>query len=218
MMKTEVTVSMYKSCVEAGYCTMPNCPQGPLTCNYVDPMRQDHPVTYVNWVQIMKFATWMGARLPTEAEWEYAARSQGTQSIYPWGDEEPSNCNLANVYMEEYSLCHIAATKPVCASEDGNTAQGLCDMAGNVYEWLQDEWHDNYENAPSNGSGWCDDTACPINANDDNYTTYNHARIMRGGAHSYGLLEAMTYARTAGDAEGLLGDNFGGRLARSHHE
>jgi formylglycine-generating enzyme required for sulfatase activity len=144
MMDTEVTVDLYRQCVDDHACTKPGTAS---QCNWEVSGRGSHPINCVDWQQSVDFCQWAGGRLPSESEWEYAARSAGQDILYPWGDDLPT-CSLAN-----YAGCEDE-TWAVCNITAGNTTQGLCDMAGNVWEWVQDWYHDSYTNAPADGSAW----------------------------------------------------------------
>jgi formylglycine-generating enzyme required for sulfatase activity len=166
MSKTEVTVGQYRKCVEAGVCSKADsCAWGDP--NWNDSSKENHPINCVDWGQARAFAKWVGGDLPSEAQWEYASRSGGKDIKYPWGNSDPT-CEIVN-----YSGCGNQTT-PVCSKTGGNTVQGLCDMGGNVWEWVLDEWHDSYSGAPSDDIGWCSDRGC-----DSNTSAY---RIDRGGS------------------------------------
>jgi iron(II)-dependent oxidoreductase len=170
MTKTEVTVAQYEECVTAGGCTSPSSGGH---CNWNDPGYENHPVNCVEWFEAEDFCMWAGGRLPTEAEWEYAARSGGQDITYPWGDET-ATCTYAVMGedMQGYydDGCGTLRTMIVCSKTLGNTVQGLCDMAGNVYEWVQDWYHSDYNGAPVDGSAWLEDP--------DPY----YDRVIRGGS------------------------------------
>jgi formylglycine-generating enzyme required for sulfatase activity len=147
--RTEVTNRQYQACVKAGACA-------PLDMNCLSPAFRgpEQPVVCVTWDQARAFAAWVGGRLPSEAEWEYAARGAGRKVRYAWGDEPPS-CRRAVFGETPDKLgCGRRSTWPVCSKPLGNTKQGLCDMAGNVWEWTEDRYHDSYDGAPSDGSAW----------------------------------------------------------------
>jgi cysteine-rich repeat protein len=193
MTQTTVTVAQYRLCVDAGVCPTP--PGG----TYTEFNKENHPINRVRWQDAKTYATWVGARLPTEAEWEYAARNRGQNLLYPWGNAT-ANCNYANV-----ANCY-GFTSPVCQFPNGETNQGLCDMAGGIYEWIEDDYHNDYNNAPSNGSAWIDTPRAP-------------SRVLRGGAWSQSASNATVYYRYAGDSPSNLALNgtstsYGFRLAR----
>ena len=136
--KTEVTNAQYLRCVEAGVCD-----QGYYMSLY-QPGLQDYPLSYVTVEQAERFCSWMGGHLPTEYQWEKAAR--GTDGrIYPWGNEEPDyDNNLANIpnYINDEGLGNDLF--PVGSFPDGQSPYGLMDMAGNVWEWTSTWYSSNY--------------------------------------------------------------------------
>ena len=166
LMKSEVSVRQYRACVKAGGCSAPlaHDPSSDWKqyCNWTRSVAGKHPVNCVSWIQAAEFCKWAGGRLPTEAEWEYAARSGGKPWIYPWGDE-PATCSRAvmgharKCSASDPCWCGRNGTWQVCSKTKGNTTHGLCDMAGNVWEWVEDCWHPDYNGAPSDGSAWVAD-------------------------------------------------------------
>jgi formylglycine-generating enzyme required for sulfatase activity len=131
--QTEVTNEMYALCVEAGVCWQPV--QSKVINPYYDnPRYVNYPVVYINWQEAVQYCTWANRRLPTEAEWEKAARGTDGRK-YPWGDEKP-NSKLLN-YQD-----NIGAPLPVDRYPSGASPYGVLNMAGNVREWVAD-WYDN---------------------------------------------------------------------------
>jgi len=165
--QTEVTVAGYAACVAAGGCraapltvnwTNYSAKEGKLfnqRCNRKD--RPDHPINCVDWDQAAAYCTWKGKRLPTEAEWEYAAR--GTDGrVYPWGNEAPSAKRLNACGSECVTVTKVEmlprdlmydgndgweTTAPVGSYPEGRSPFGALDMAGNVWEWTAG-WHGVY--------------------------------------------------------------------------
>jgi len=148
--KSEITVTQYAECVLDTQCTAPATSSALCTWDVLE--KGGHPVNCVTWQQAVTFCTWAGGRLPSEAEWEFAARSQGTADTYPWGDDTAS-CDYA-IMNAGGDGCGTGETWEVCSKPDGNSVQGLCDMSGNVWEWVQDWYHSDYVGAPIDGSAW----------------------------------------------------------------
>jgi len=134
--KTEVTTAMYAKCVEAGGCKPAAATD--RFCNRGKDGREQHPINCVRWDQADIYCKWAGARLPTEAEWEKAARGADGRT-YPWGNDPPS-CQYAIWYDAETEThaCGELGSWRVGSKPDGASPYGAVDMAGNVWEWVAD--------------------------------------------------------------------------------
>ena len=145
--KTEVTVAQYGACVRAKRC---HRARRGRWCNAGLRGRGDYPINCVSWYDAKRFARWVGAALPSESQWEFAARSRGEERSFPWGDQA-ATCALAVMDDGAPRGCGQERSWPVCSRSGGNTRQGLCDMAGNVWEWVEDRYVATYQGAPVDG-------------------------------------------------------------------
>ena len=184
--KHEVMVGQFRRFVEAtGYRT--DAERNAGGCIYVQPDGSErtvswrdpgfsagdgHPVVCVSWNDAQAYVEWLSAetgghyRLPTEAEWEYAARA-GSTTKYSWGDDigrNRANCDN-DVCGDSYEYTAPVGSFPA-------NAWGLHDMHGNVWEWVQDCWNASYDDAPSDGSAW-ESGVCGL-------------RVLRGGSWDSG--------------------------------
>lgn len=129
-------------------------------CGFVATGKDDAPVTNVSWSDAKQFVAWLAGatrkayRLPSEAEWEYAARG-GTQTKYWWGDQfEPGIANCKNC------TDIVATEQPIKVGSFKPNPFGLYEMGGGVDQWVEDCWHKNYQGAPADASPWIE-AECP---------------------------------------------------------
>jgi formylglycine-generating enzyme required for sulfatase activity len=149
----EVTNEQYAQCVKAGQCERPPW-EGSYTHEsyYGNPQYDKYPVIGITWGQAGAYCQWREARLPTEAEWEKAARGEAGHT-YPWG--ESITCQVANYGGTKEAEGCVGDTTPVGAYPTGASPYGAYDMSGNVLEWTAD-WYDiNYYAKFHAESGTC---------------------------------------------------------------
>ena len=138
--KYEVTNKLYKACVDAGACQSPLDFHSFTRSSYYDNLEFDnHPIIAVSWDMAKTYCEWRGAQLPTEAQWEKAARGTDART-YPWGEE--ISCDRAN-YWQKDEAC-IGDTMEVGKYESNISPYGVYDMAGNVMEWVADWYSPTY--------------------------------------------------------------------------
>jgi formylglycine-generating enzyme required for sulfatase activity len=187
----EVTVGQWAQCVKASV-----CPSVPSAANAGDNL----PMRDVSWDEAQLYLKWLSTvsrkpyRLPTEAEWEYAARG-GTTSRYWWGEQMKGG----NSSCEGCGQPWKAEAPPPVGSFAANQF-GLQDMNGSVWEWVQDCWHSSYKGAPLDGSAWADGTC--------------QSRVIRGGSWREDGSYMLSTTRFKYDASVRQSQN-GFRVARS---
>ncbi len=170
----EVSTSAYTACVAAKACT-PARTGG--TCNYGIRTRSTHPINCVDWYQANAYCSYRGLRLPTEPEWEYAARGGVAGRAYPWGNQSPVGLRSD---AGDLPVCwsgnpDAGALKSTCPTDRGaenldKSSTGVFDLAANVREWTLDGWSPNYASPRASvfrvqrGGGWfADVTAESLN-------------------------------------------------------
>jgi len=174
--QTEVTNLMYKKCVEEEGCTKPS-----LDYYYLNEDFEDSPVTSIDWNQAKTYCEWSGRNLPTEAQWEKAARGTDGQ-IYPWGDNLPNSslANFGNRGSDELTRENagiLGSLSPVYSYPQGVSPYKIYNMSGNAAEWVAD-WYGEYQGIPQND---------PVSPEMGDY------RVVRGGS----TINNANYIRSA---------------------
>jgi formylglycine-generating enzyme required for sulfatase activity len=172
MDKTEVTNVMYQKCVADGTCKEPVGGKASATHTdyYGNSQYANYPVINVDWNQSQAYCQWAGGKLPTEAQWEKAARGTDGRT-YPWGED--IDCGRANYGDGKlFGQKCVGDTSEVGKYPSGASPYGALDMAGNAWEWVNDWYADNYyQNSPQKN---------PTGADSGQY------RVLRGGSWYYG--------------------------------
>jgi formylglycine-generating enzyme required for sulfatase activity len=172
--KSEITVAQYHKCVEAGACDLKDVGKSIFGnsdhCNWGKTNRFNYPMNCVTWHQARAFAKWAGGDLPSEAQWEYIARSEGKSEFYPWGDQSP-NCVYANL-GDKGDGCGKRGAVDVCSYAKGHSKQGVCDLVGNVWEWMLDDFNETAQGSGNGDSPWCQVAGCGGDVN----------KVIRGGS------------------------------------
>jgi len=194
--QTEVTNAMYANCVQEGVCKEPSD-----TTYYSDLDYASHPAVYVSWEDASNYCSWADRRLPTEAEWEKAAswdEENQTKNVYPWGDG--IDCSFAN-YPDGNKYC-VGTTTAVGSYPSSASPYGALDMAGNVWEWVNDWYQSDYYatlgDSASNPQG-------PLNSD---------YRVLRGGTWS-NAGNSVRSAYRYGYYPSLTSSSVGFRCSRS---
>ena len=211
MDKYEVTVGQYMAFVRA---TGHRAPAWNLLAEFSP--TDEHPIVGVSWHDAMAYAQWAGKRLPTEAEWEKAARGGLSGQTYPWGNAAPdgTQCNFADMHTDyEWSDQTVddgyKYTAPV--GRYGANGYGLYDMAGNVWEWCLDEYAADFYAGSPRDNPFSGGTLTDVITN---FTNIETSRVFRGG--SWGNFARLVRVSDRGrTASPMAGSNLGFRCARA---
>ena len=214
--KTEITNALYMLCVQSGGCDQPSS-----TIYYSDPAYSNHPAAFVSWNDAKDYCSWAGRRLPTEAEWEKAASwdpGANEKRVYPWGND--FECKKGNFDDETQLSSFVVSGGPNCDGYDrtspvgsfpsGKSPYGALDMAGNVWEWVNDAFIETDPYGQGKNYYAISPASNPPGV-DPSITAY---RVLRGGSWNYGIgLGRAAYRLWFGLDDSY--DGMGFRCARS---
>lgn len=141
---TEVTGEAYRACVKAGGCTRAEPLAPDTSCDPLSAGLPNHPILCVSWNEATEYCAWAGKRLPTEEEWEYAARGTDGRT-YPWGEDEPYEqlCWSGGSSGKREVSCAVGSFR------QGDSPFGVADMAGSVWEWTASRYKGGYSSVPT---------------------------------------------------------------------
>jgi formylglycine-generating enzyme required for sulfatase activity len=197
---SEVSVGAYRACVERGACRQPSGASPACTYGRGAP---ELPVNCVGFEDAERYCAAQGKRLPTEAEWEFAARSGNNDSPWPWGPAPPSCLRVTAALGDSLrDLCGRDGPRPAGALKAGRTRSGFFDLSGNVEEWVADWYDDRY---PAIGEGAVD--------RDPKGPAAGVAHVLRGGSWLSRWPALRVTARSWGSAA-ERGPTVGFRCAR----
>lgn len=193
--KTEVTNAMYSLCEATGVCAAPASASSWTRPDYYNNQEySNYPVINIDWDRANDYCIWAGGSLPTEAQWEKAARGNSDTRAFPWGDQNP-DCTLAN--FEDYDGIHdmcVGDTSIVGSYPLGSSPYGLLDVAGNVWEWVADWYSPTYYATSPDTNPTGPETGS--------------LKILRGGCYTYreeGLRVAFRLSNSPTDTSYAIG-------------